>query len=145
MPYPHVIRLRGPWELIAVTQQDSADAGSQPQKPATYSHSRVEVPGDWACALGTAFRGTARYTRRFNTPTGLEGQERVWLCCEGVHEIADIRLNDRRLGQIGSGSHQAEYDITDWLRPHNQLVIEVSSTGALPGALGEVRLEIRKA
>lgn len=129
--YPHVIRLRGPWELAPV-------GSSAPAR-------RVDVPSDWKLALGADFAGKARYTRYFNRPTGLEAHERVWLCCEGARERGEIALNGRNLASITT-ERGAEIDITDLLALRNELAIEVSSAAAnLPGGLtGEVWLEVRK-
>jgi hypothetical protein len=122
---PHVIRLRGPWECVPVAR-DAPDAAA-----------------------------AVRCTRRFNAPTNLDSDERVWLVCDAVETRAAFALNDRRLGTIEGHRAQPRIDITDELRPTNVLAIEVElASGApppvagydeshgLPGGIGQVRLEI---
>lgn len=131
MSYPHVIRLRGPWELMAAGQP-----GSTVQL--------VQVPSSWQTSLGADFVGRARYTRYFNMPTGLEQQERVWLCCAGVTSRGSVSLNGQRLSEIVD-QQPWECDITQSLAPRNELAIEVEADAPGGGLTGEVRLEIRRA
>ncbi len=74
MPYPHNIRLRGPWqfEVLDCSARDASRSGV------------AKLPSDWGSELGTAFRGRVRYTRRFGRPDGLDPHERVCLVCEGA-------------------------------------------------------------
>lgn len=130
MPYPHVIRLRAPWELVALSPTD------------TIARQRVDVPHDWSATFDNAFTGTARYSRTFNRPTGLESHERVWLCIGGATEQAAVFINGASLG-AAIGPAGGEFDITPDLRSHNELAIEVSSSKPGGGLTGEVRLEIR--
>ena len=86
MPGPHIIRLRGPWELQALARFVPLGGGKHREEthdlPAA---GKVTVPGDWGELLGADFVGRARYTRRFNCPTNLGPDERVWLAspCSG--------------------------------------------------------------
>src|SRR5204863_1246889 len=112
--------------------------------------------------------GTARFTRRFHRPTGLDAASRVWLAIDDVDWHASVMLNDRSLGQIVSAQSLAQpnthrcpvrFEITADLQPQNVLSITVSSpsldddsllsprTGreGQPGSLiGLVRLEIEE-
>jgi beta-galactosidase/beta-glucuronidase len=146
MAYPHVIRLRGGWLMQPIERfaesRGAATPGFQQQVV-----QRVEVPHDWRRSLGVDFQGKVRYTRRFNTPTNLGANERVWLCCEGASEWAEVWLNKARLPVIGGPDRFVECDITRLLFPHNELIVEVASrqTAHPSGLTGEVRLEIREA
>jgi beta-galactosidase/beta-glucuronidase len=158
VPSPHVIRLRGPWELAPLSNDKASndEASDESLAPAAAEACRVEVPGDWCAALGADFVGTARYTRRFNCPTNLDPHERVWLALDAVDHQARVTLNGQPLGSLTGSLATARFDITAALAPHNTLSVDVSLPSALfadatvrgpraghPGGLiGEVRLEI---
>ncbi len=171
MPYPHLIRLRGPWEyqvLDAASASSSASAPSaDPGTPA-----RQTLPADWSTTLGPDFHGRVLYCRRFNRPTGLDATNRVWLVIEGVDAQGRYSLNGHALGTIDGYALPAMSDVTELLASANVLEVEVelpadiapSSSSSLPaadrlppatarpgrdhlagGLIGEVRLEIRAA
>ncbi|MEO0529395.1 MAG: hypothetical protein AAF266_02335 [Planctomycetota bacterium] len=71
-----------------------------------------------------------RAVRRFNRPTGIEGETRVWLAWDG--DPAEARLNDAVL------SAAARHDVTEALQPSNELVL----SGANTATRESVRLEI---
>jgi hypothetical protein len=125
----HTIKLRGPWQIEAL---ESASGELPPPAETT-------VPGDWTNALGSGFRGRARYTRRFGLPTNLAPEERVFLVVGVVDREAEIVLNGQPLGQQIWDEGQRRYVITQLLKPRNELQINVGLPG---GLLGEVRLEI---
>lgn len=104
----------------------------------------MQVPGSWEKVLGADFIGTARYTRHFNRPTGLDPHERVWLCCAGARQRASIQLNGQPIGECAH-EQGAQIDVTELLVPRNTLVIDVTTDVVDPpgGLTGEVRLEIR--
>src|SRR5689334_22515172 len=91
MAYPHLIRLRGPWEYEPLERYSAASTGDLPPP------GRVDFPAAWAAALGSDFFGRVRFRRRFNRPTGLEQHERVWLVAEGVAGLIAVTLNDQPL------------------------------------------------
>ncbi|HUY90625.1 MAG TPA: hypothetical protein VMV10_17945 [Pirellulales bacterium] len=155
MPYPHVMRLRGPWEF-EVLRSAAADSPGR-SAPAGLS-GRVRAPCDWSQSLGLGFRGAVRYRRRFNRPSGLDPHERVWLVVEGVDAFGAAMLNGRALGQAPGYALPASFDVTEWLSPSNELFIDVELPDELPGGsaalrpgretlagglIGEVRLEVR--
>jgi hypothetical protein len=156
MADPHIIRLRGPWELEPLARYV---AGGDPLCEETRdlpAGGRVSVPGDWGELLGTDFIGRVRYTRRFNCPTNLGHGQRVWLALDGADPRADVVLNGRPIGQVDGYQATTRFDITAAIQPHNGLTVEVCMPGAVfhddacrpgragqPGGLiGEVRLEI---
>jgi hypothetical protein len=129
MTLPHIIRLRHPWECERVARETREPVG----EPAV------------------------RCTRRFNAPTNLDVQQRVWLVCDALDTRAHFELNGRSLGTIEGHCPQPRIDLTDVLQPHNVLVIEIELSAddqqrghaapgpwGLPGGLGEVRLEIAR-
>src|SRR5262249_9777400 len=98
MDQPHAIRLKGPWELEPLAREVPSPAGEARRGVCASAGATVEVPGDWGSVLGEDFRGTARYTRRFNCPTNLGPQEHVELVFEGVDYEAQVTLNGHDLG-----------------------------------------------
>ena len=157
MATPHVIRLRGPWELEPLARYVAG--GGEVFREETRNlppGGKVSVPGDWGELLGRDFIGRARYTRRFNRPTNLGPDERVWLALDGVDPQADVALNGRPIGQANGYQTIARFDITAALGEHNVLAVEVcmpatslNDEGCRPGRagqpgglIGEVRLEI---
>jgi hypothetical protein len=125
----HVIRLRGPWELVTVAEHaPSAAVGSQ----------RVQMPCDLAELLGPEFQGQVRLVRPFNRPTNLDPHERVYLVLEGLSASAALVLNGAAL-IFEAADSTARVEITPHLALHNRLEVSL----AVPGeTLGEVRLEI---
>jgi beta-galactosidase/beta-glucuronidase len=157
MAQPHVIRLRGPWELEALARELPAGDGRPVRLGLDLPTAcRVQVPGDWREPLGADFCGRARYLRRFNRPTNLDPHERVWLVLEGVDHRASVALNGLAVGVVEGYQAPCRFDITFLLEPHNGLAVEVSlpaavfhdpalrpgRAGLAGGLIGEVRLEI---
>lgn len=158
MAYPHVIRLRGPWECVQVVAQTPLAEGTLAESSVSLPDVRIKTPADWADTLGPDFRGRVGYSRRFNRPTNLEPHDRVWLVVEGVDARGRVALDGHGLGMIDGYALPAEWDITAFLQPSGVIMIEVElpPTGvshpppARPGReslagglIGEVRLEIR--
>lgn len=155
MRYPHVIRLRGPWEFEVLSRADAPACEESPARPTT---GKARLPCDWSEALGRRFRGCVRYRRRFNRPTGLDPHERVWLVVEGVDAFGRAALNGQALGDVLGYALPASFDVTELLAPSNELLLDVelsadSGNGStvlrpgrenMPGGpIGEVRLEVR--
>lgn len=157
MPYPHVIRLRGPWLFEPLSR--FAIAGQVVERgddlPAA---GRVAVPADWGESLGPNFRGRVRYRRSFHRPSTLDPHERLWLIVEGADARGAVSLNGIHLGNIDGYGLWASFDVTAIIDGRNEIALDVelpaSSTGAnaplrpgrdaLPGGpIGEVRLEVR--
>lgn len=158
MPYPHVIRLRGPWQFEVIecaaptNGAESAAASTAPRS------GKAKLPCDWSETLGREFRGKVRYRRRFNRPSGLDPHERVWLIVEGVDAFGSAMLNGRAMGEVRGYAVATSFDVTDSLGQANELLLDVElppelSGGLAPlrpgredlagGPIGEVRLEIR--
>ncbi|HEX7447054.1 MAG TPA: hypothetical protein VF306_05890 [Pirellulales bacterium] len=116
MPYPHVIRLRGPWQYTPL-----AACGDRRLPPP----GRIELPADWGATLGDDFRGRVRYERSFNSPTNLDPHERVWLVIDGADPRADVYLNRQSLGTVEGYALSAEWDISERIGPRNTLSLEI--------------------
>jgi hypothetical protein len=155
----HTIRLRGPWRYFVIAH--SALCERAPEEQSQHEkHSpigTIHIPMDWGTTLGRNFRGRVRYSRSFGKPTGLNAEDRVELVCQCVDAFGAVELNDLQLGNIPSGLAATRFDITQFLRPRNELVIDVELPMAggdlehsnrpgregLPGGIvGEVCLEI---
>lgn len=121
----HVIRLRGPWELLSTV--DGADASQ-----------RVQIPCDPAELLGEEYRGEARLVRPFNAPTNLDAHERVYVVLERLPASAELMFNGAPL-PCPAGAEPTRIDISELLALHNRLEVLLTLPG---GRLGEVRLEI---
>lgn len=153
----HTIRLRGPWNLEPlarfVRQADGSIRESIERLPAP---GRMTMPADWAEVCGRDFLGRVRYHRIFQTPTGLEAGERVYLVVEPPRSSGKVILNGKRLGEVRDRGSALRADITLLLADHNHLEVLVEhpalvaigtlndDNGAAGGLVGEVRLEIEE-
>ncbi len=149
MTYPHVIRLRGPWDYEVLR-----DCGRTPL-PKEKTAGRCKLPADWGDQLGDDFRGVVRYVRHFHQPTNLQPHDHVWLVCDGADAHAQASINEQPLGGIPGHATSAEFPLTRFLQPRNQVTIDVElpedadeairlgRMGRPGGLIGEVRLEIR--
>lgn len=142
----HRINLKGPWDFFPLNRASVASPNFVTQEPLPPAGT-VKFPADWQAILGE-FRGTVRFTRRFNLPTNLIATDRVDLVLDGVGGTARIVLNQHPVGTIGEPDQTARFDVTSSLRPHNQLEITVDWNGIVPelgGLWGPVALEITSA
>lgn len=97
----------------------------------------IRLGSPWASAPSAA--GTV-HARKFGAPRALGPGERVWLVCERVPAAHTVALNGTVLGaRAEAGPFSA--DITDALRPRNEIAFEV----ACAEPLGPVVLQIRSA
>lgn len=135
MSEPHRIRLRGPWDVTAL------DAPAE--FPLT-AEVKMNCPCSWRDGGWPNFSGQARHTRRFGKPTNLHPHERVWLVIDACNGGLSIELNGTLIGAAASGVAFAT-DVSDQLRPRNELQIDVEGSDDRCGLTGEVRLEIRSA
>jgi beta-galactosidase/beta-glucuronidase len=150
MPNPHVIRLRGPWDIQPLARFIAGPDGRMAESAADLPPAgRLTMPADWSALFGRDYCGRARHVRRFNRPTGLTEQSRVWLVLDGAQDHAAVTLNGHRLGSVDGPAENVPFDVTALLLDHNQLVVDVEFASHLPeapdqcgGLVGEVRLEI---
>jgi hypothetical protein len=155
----HTIRLRGPWQLEAVARfvarRDGSFEAAGDDLPTS---TRATMPADWSQSFGPGFLGRVRYVRSFQTPTGLEPGDKVWLVVEPPRSQGIVRLSDRQLGTVQRDRPAGRFDITSLLTDRNLLEVVVehpaldegrpiagSDIHAAGGLVGEVRLEIEPA
>jgi len=140
--------LRGPWEYEWVERHADVEQGeSTPDK--SVGRQRVKMPSEWQTEFGGE-GGTVRFRRHFNKPTNLDANESVFVVLTGFGGAGIATLNDQPLGTIASSDEKsrAEFEITRYLKPGNQLALEIEfdpgSSGDRRGGLwGPVVLEIR--
>jgi hypothetical protein len=123
--YPHVIRLRGPWQVEPVG------------RPAR----RINMPGCWQTDELKDFDGRVRFRRRFGYPGRIDLSERVWLTLSKFSALTEIRLNGVLLGSAAQA--YLEFPITELLQERNELLLEVDARLNQGAAWGEVALEVR--
>jgi hypothetical protein len=135
--YPHVIRLRGPWECTVI--DESANARSA--EPL-----RVTPPCDVREVLGDEFRGRVKLRRAFHAPMSLVANEALWLVIESIGGPACVTLDDELLAEIAPSTEAWECEITGRQRQRMVLEIDLTVNDATSGpTLGAVRLEVREA
>lgn len=114
---------------------------------------RVKIPSDWADWLGVSFRGQVAYTRRFNRPTGLEAEQRVWLVIEAIDFRGSVLLNDQPIGCLQFGDPPLRIEIGSWIQKSNRIRIDIElpiqvdrgdRNQMAGGLIGGVRLEIEE-
>jgi len=132
--YPHLIRLRGPWECVPIDAPGSAAV-------------RVTPPCDVRQVLGPDFRGRVSLRRSFHAPVSLVANEALWLVIESVGGPARVTFDGLLLGEIAPGRDVVwEWDVTQRQRERMTLEIEATVGDRAGGpTLGAVRLEVRDA
>ena len=114
---PHHINLRGPWQYEWVSAP--ADGIAPP------TAGRTTLPATWQDLFGPA-PGTARFRRRFHRPTNLEPHEQVRIRFENLGGSAVVALNGTQLGTISRAQSAAAFNVTDHLKPSNELTVDVT-------------------
>jgi hypothetical protein len=122
-PYPHRIRLRGPWECEQLIH-------------------RVTMPCRWPEAGLAGFRGSARFLRKFGYPGQIDEGEHVWLTCDGCTGVREVSLNGQLL--TSTAGETFAFDVTTILTQRNRLEVLVQGDADDAGLWGEVALEIRR-
>ncbi|MCC7473983.1 MAG: hypothetical protein IT425_01195 [Pirellulales bacterium] len=150
----HSIRLRGPWGVEPVARFVPRADGSFVETTADLPPaSRQVVPADWSEPLGGKFLGRVNYRRTFQSPTGLDGGQRVFLVVELQASRGQVSLGNSPLGET-----PLRRDITQLLEPRNVLIITLehpaldasgtptddSYSHPTGGLTGEVRIEIEE-
>ena len=145
----HRIHLKGPWEVEWLGPAESPPAAATSSGIAAANReNRARMPAAWQSLFGDA-AGIARFRRRFNRPTNLDADERVFLVFDGLAGRASLSLNGDALGSVEAAACPAEFDVTPRLAARNTLTVEVVFDPAhhpgRPGGLwAPVALEIRR-
>jgi hypothetical protein len=142
--YPHVIRLRGPWEVEATARavEDAAARVGELDAPLPPKF-RMTMPERWDHGPLAAFAGRVRFRRRFGYPGRIDVHERVWLTFAGVVGSAEVSLNGRRLGSQQGATSWCEFEVMDILKDRNELVMEMEVVPPCACLWEEVALEVR--
>jgi hypothetical protein len=135
-----------------VAHRDGSFEAAADDLPTT---TRATMPADWSETFGAGFLGRVRYVRSFQTPTGLEPGDKVWLVVEPPRSFGVVCLSDHPLGTVQSDRPAGRFDITSLLAERNLLEVFVehpalddgrplagSDVRIAGGLVGEVRLEI---
>ena len=136
---PHRIRLAGPWQIDWV--------GPEEVPSTTLATASGSFPANWRTLFGEVY-GTARFSRRFGRPTGLDEGTRVWLSIPNYSGMLSVELNERVLAILPEDELPVRFDITDSLRSSNRLILEVTAGPEIPTGAGRrepVQLEIVEA
>jgi hypothetical protein len=128
--YPHLIRLRGPWQCEVLNGQP-------------HSSHHHPMPACWETLGLAGFEGRVRFTRRFGYPGQIDSEERVWLTFADLACPCAVSLNGSLLVETASTTPWLELDVTSLLQPRNELRLEM--TGPIRGEQPwtEVALEVR--
>lgn len=133
----HRIHLKGPWDFLPL---ESAPPDNQPLP----AGGTVKFPAEWQAILGD-FRGMVRFSRRFNRPSNLESDDRVYLALDGVGGRAEVLVNQQPVGSIESSANSGRCEITPQLQLHNLLEVNVFWQGTATdrgGLWGPIAIEI---
>lgn len=109
---------------------------------AVYPH-RIRLAAPWSREPLEGAGGT-RLARRFAWLASRDPHEHVWLTFAGAGIAAEVRLNGFRLGHRSATDGATDYEVTDLLRPRNELVLETGSHDLTAQPQGEVALEVRR-
>jgi len=93
---------------------------------------RIKLGPPWEIA--PEGEGRTRHSRRFGKPRTHDPAERVWIVAE-LPEGSDVTLN----GDTLEATANFAADVTDRLRPRNELVILVPNDAAPAGVALEIR------
>jgi beta-mannosidase len=125
--YPHRIRLHGPWEFEPIARSViHADGRIEECAGDLPTAGRLKIPATYRGTTLDGFRGRVRWRRRFHAPRTLDAHERLWIRFHGIDYLADVRLNDTPLGCHEGYFDPFSFDITQHVRPNNELVVDVS-------------------
>jgi hypothetical protein len=108
MPYPHVIRLRGPWQETVIQET---------------------VPGHEIPDSQRQQAGLHRYVcfeRSLGRPSQIDENERVWLVVEGLDAAGEVTWNDKHLGPLKRHFLPLALDVTDQLESRNRIALKLS-------------------
>ena len=123
----HTIRLAGPWTVVR---------GDGPPR-------KVRMPAAWEAVFASP--GTAKFTRRFNRPPGLDDDARVWLSVAEYRGTIQVRLDGVLLTE--PAADEPVRVRLEELSPFPRLDITLTVAGGEPpqGLYGPVVLEIEGA
>lgn len=125
----HRIRLREPWRHFPA--ESELKCGQAGKLDVLYGRQlRAEEKIEWR--------------RRFNCPSGLAPEQRIWVVVENRSRSIAVYLNGRHLGQTPAGAEAVRFEVTGLLDLHNEITLMATDTPSpVPSSLpAEVSLEI---
>ena len=126
----HIIRLHAAWKRVIVGLEGECALEATLGEPTT-----VTLPDSF---LAGCHADSVTMSRRFNRPTGLDDGSSVVLDCGLLHCADWAALNGTSLGPNEGGTA----DITDLLRPHNELEVTISKKRFAAASVASARLLI---
>lgn len=115
----HRIRLQGPWEWAVPTSSPAL----------AWTWNRIRLPEEWERL--PALPGEAWFRRRFQSPTGLTSNDRLWIILNSTVLPEQVVLNGIKLlpvaEPIAPGTHR--YAATDAIARRN--LVEISYMGGV--------------
>jgi len=93
----------------------------------------VDLPHTWNAVDGQDggndyWRGTCVYAKTFSAPEFDPENQRVYLEFQGVNASAKVTLNEKQVMTHDGGYSTFRADITDYLQPENDLVVEADNS-----------------
>ena len=82
------------------------------------------MPCKWKSLFGDV-AGNVRFRRRFHKPTNLEQHEQVYIVLAELNGRVQISINDSVLGTVDNPEKTLDYEITQYLKPFNELHVEI--------------------
>lgn len=138
MTRSHRIRLHSAWRRL------SGAGVIAPQELHTWSEPPAAqavgaVGGKFISLPDTALRDCAAprvtYCRQFNRPSGIGPEDRIWIDCDLFASATRVLLNGQ---EIPSPEPGQRLEITDLLRPHNELRVVVAAESFAKASLAAV-------
>ncbi|NLX97029.1 MAG: hypothetical protein GXY83_12715 [Rhodopirellula sp.] len=88
--------------------------------------------------------GNVQWRRKFNRPSGLGPEQRIWIEVKNRSRGVAVYLNGRHLGETPAGAEAVRFELTGLLDLHNEITLmSTDAPQRLPSPLpAEVSLEI---
>ena len=117
----HRIRLAGPWNAEILDSDSHRLLAGQSLKMRC-------IDADSDTGTAESFSGTLRAIRKFNCPSGLEEQSKVWLCVDFLEVDTGLWLNDQPLVLPSLSDHttRLEFEVSQLLSSFNTLAIKTA-------------------
>lgn len=119
--------LDGVWEFLP----DSAKVYDETNLPQE-GWEKMRIPSNWEKEGLENYSGTVWFRTSFETPK--EGK-RHWIIFNGVDYETDVWINGHYLGNHEGYFDPFKFEVTDYLKPMNQLLVKVSCEKEEPGSV----------
>lgn len=102
----------------------------------------IRLREPWNRSLGAS--EAPRLSRKFGAPTGLGSLSRVYLAVGDMEALSGVFLNGSPLEALTEAKGVKRWDITDLLRPRNEVCLFMHQASSASGLEPLVRLEIEE-